>query len=63
MGHVRNPYDKCIMTLPSSTSSTINDGIVLVEVDDILEGGSSARHRQEIERLYRRWKCEKRKKL
>eukprot|EP00973_Karenia_brevis_P013689 1856686-Karenia_brevis.AAC.1 len=37
MGYVRNPYDKCIMTLPSSNSSEINDGVVLIEVDDILE--------------------------
>eukprot|EP00973_Karenia_brevis_P067876 9443116-Karenia_brevis.AAC.1 len=26
MGHIRNPYDRCIMTLPSSSSSKINDG-------------------------------------
>eukprot|EP00973_Karenia_brevis_P030128 4152534-Karenia_brevis.AAC.1 len=63
MGYVRNPYDKSIMTLPSSTSSKVNDGVVLIEVDDILEGGPTARHRKKIDRFYRRWKCGKCKRL
>eukprot|EP00973_Karenia_brevis_P054360 7552378-Karenia_brevis.AAC.1 len=45
MGYQRNPYDKRIMSLPSKTNSKINEGIVLIEVDDILEGGPSPRHR------------------
>eukprot|EP00973_Karenia_brevis_P002281 306578-Karenia_brevis.AAC.1 len=48
MGYVRNPYDKSIMRLPSSTSSKINDGTVLIAVDDILEGGPTARHRKKL---------------
>eukprot|EP00973_Karenia_brevis_P048001 6661300-Karenia_brevis.AAC.1 len=28
MGYVRNSYDKCIMTLPSSSRSKINDGVL-----------------------------------
>eukprot|EP00973_Karenia_brevis_P007739 1051151-Karenia_brevis.AAC.1 len=63
MGYVCNPYDKCIMTLPSSSSSKINDGVVLIEVDDILDGGPTARHRMKFKRFYRRWKCAKFKKL
>eukprot|EP00973_Karenia_brevis_P042126 5832754-Karenia_brevis.AAC.1 len=51
------------MTLPSSSASKINDGDFLIEVDDILEGGSTARHRKNFEGFYRRWTCGKRKKL
>eukprot|EP00973_Karenia_brevis_P060829 8459996-Karenia_brevis.AAC.1 len=51
------------MTLPSSSASKINDGVVLTEVDDILEGGPTARHRNNFEGFYRRWKCGKCKKL
>eukprot|EP00973_Karenia_brevis_P073876 10270710-Karenia_brevis.AAC.1 len=36
------------MTLPSSTSSKINDGVVLIQFDDILEGGPTARHRKKL---------------
>eukprot|EP00975_Prorocentrum_lima_P055195 11571229-Prorocentrum_lima.AAC.1 len=46
MGYQRNPYDKCIMSLPSKTNSKINEGVILIEVDDILEGGPSPRHRE-----------------
>eukprot|EP00973_Karenia_brevis_P007446 1006978-Karenia_brevis.AAC.1 len=59
MGYQRNPYDKRIMTLPSKTDSKINEGIVLIEVDDILEGGPSHRHREYFARFYKRWKCGK----
>ena len=44
MGYVRNAYDKCIMKLPSQSPCTVkgqgfvNEGSVLIEVDDILEG-------------------------
>eukprot|EP00973_Karenia_brevis_P076484 10625905-Karenia_brevis.AAC.1 len=51
------------MTLPSKTDSRINEGIVLIEVDDILEGGPSHRHREYFDRSCKRWKCGKCKKL
>eukprot|EP00973_Karenia_brevis_P024875 3428170-Karenia_brevis.AAC.1 len=51
------------MTLPSKTNSRINEGIVLIEVDDILDGGPSPRHREYFERFYKRWKSGKCKKL
>ena len=49
-GYVRNHYEKCALSLPPSwaakTKGTIpyNEGVVLIEVDDILEGGND-RHR------------------
>ena len=96
-GYRRNPYDKCIITLPrqdtpgvpradkskahgaagSSSSGGrakpgpsklsegcehLNEGIILIEVDDILEGGSPI-HRERMEQFYSKWKCGKRKTL
>ena len=40
LGYQVNKYDKCIMTLPSDSNGIMNDGLVLIEVDDILEGGN-----------------------
>ena len=40
----------------------LNEGIILIEVDDILEGGSEI-HRKRMEAFYDRWKCEKKKNL
>ena len=40
----------------SANKSFVNEDIVLIEVDDILEGGSPS-HRVKIESLYQRWKC------
>eukprot|EP00973_Karenia_brevis_P081288 11269720-Karenia_brevis.AAC.1 len=37
--------------------------MVLIEVDDIREGGPSQRHREYFGRFYKRWKCGKCKKL
>ena len=59
-GYVRNPYDKCMMTLPGKGKLT--DGIILIEVDDILEGGS-ARHQQIMDQFYKKCQCGKRRKL
>ena len=67
MGCVRNPYDKCIMTLPaqpmnakkdggSTNRSSVNEGIVFIEVEDILEGGSPI-HREKMDSVYQPWKC------
>ena len=40
LGYQKNMYDKCMMTLPPvSNNQLTNDGILLIEVDDILEGG------------------------
>ena len=67
-GYVRNHYEKCALSLPPSwaakTKGTIpyNEGVVLVEVDDILEGGN-ARHRALMEEFYSKFKCGKRKRL
>ena len=63
MGYVRNPYDKCIFTLSSGTKDKAeNQGIVLVEADDILEGGNAV-HRKNMEQFFSKYKCGKRKNL
>ena len=68
LGYVKNPYDKCLMTLPpdqrrvGSGASMINDGIILIEVDDILEGGNE-RHQKLMEQFYSKYQCGKRKKF
>ena len=51
---MRGLYDKCIMTLPPATKSELNDGVILIEVDDILEGGNS-RHREIIDQFYTKY--------
>ena len=57
LGYVRNPYDKCIMTLPSQTPGrTTVEGVVLIEVDDILEGGTAV-HRARMDLFYKKYKC------
>ena len=78
MGYVRKPYDECIMTLPWQTSGGalhlgkpqdksgrnpyVQEGIILIEVDDILEGGADV-HRTRMKSFYEKWKCGKRKIL
>ena len=63
MGYVRNPYDKCIFTLPSASRTDVrNQGIVLVEVDDILEGGNAV-HRKNMDKFFAKYKCGKRKNM
>ena len=71
LGYVRNPYDRCILTLApqgvaksshGGASDHRNVGIVLIEVDDILEGGTSE-HRKAMESFYKRYKCGKRLNL
>ena len=59
LGYERNPYEKCAMVLPPSSDGTVrgkkqnyeNEGLVLIEVDDILEGGN-ARHRKLMKEFY-----------
>jgi len=65
LGYVRNYYDKCVMTLPvesAATTGKVNDGVILIEVDDLLEGGSP-RHRKLMEKFYTKYKCGKKKRL
>ena len=60
LGYVRNPYEKCAMVLPPDRKALlddkpsggrkdpVNDGLILIEVDDVLEGGTQ-RHRKLME--------------
>ena len=67
-GYVRNNYEKCALALPPTSVATgkkgspCSDGVVLIEVDDILEGGND-RHRALMEEFYSKFKCGKRKRL
>jgi len=62
-GYQRNPYDKCIMTLKSSRAGeVVNAGTVLIEVDDILEGGNEEHHKK-MELFYAKYQCGKSKRL
>ena len=62
LGYVRNPYDRCILTLAPSdvgrNKNVHNVGVVLIEVDDVLEGGNAA-HRKQMESFYAKFKCGK----
>ena len=52
LGYERNPYDKCIMTLADPKAENhLNAGVLLIEVDDILEGGND-QHRNRMEKFY-----------
>ena len=52
LGYVRNPYEKCAMILPPADSGKVeNEGIILIEVDDVLEGGTK-RHQKLMEEFY-----------
>ena len=63
LGYVRNPYDKCIMTLvDKNAKGNLVSGALLIEVDDILEGGN-ALHRQKMTQLYKKYRCGKCKRL
>ena len=65
LGYVRNRYDKCIMSLPPLSwdaekgKGTLNEGVVMIEVDDILEGGWSPRHKTLMENFNKRFVCGK----
>ena len=62
-GYQRNPYDKCTMTLKSSRAGdVVNAGTVLIEVDDILEGGNEEHHKK-MELFYARYQCGNSKRL
>ena len=44
LGFEVNPYDKCVLTLPSADpSKKLTEGFLVIEADDIAEAGS-ARH-------------------
>ena len=59
LGYVRNPYEKCIMTLPSTDpKEVLNQGSILIEVDDLLDGGNDL-HRQNMTSFYSKYKCGK----
>ena len=62
LGYVRNPYDRCILTLAppdvGRNKNIHNVGVVLIEVDDVLEGGNAA-HRKQMESFYAKFKCGK----
>ncbi|CAK8990659.1 Integrase catalytic domain-containing protein, partial [Durusdinium trenchii] len=46
LGFEVNPYDKCVLTLPSADpSKKLTEGFLVIEVDDIAEAGS-ARHQE-----------------
>ena len=64
LGYVRNPYEKCAMILPPpvGSDSVENEGIILIEVDDVLEGGK-ARHKKLMEQFYRQYTFGKRKRI
>ena len=57
-GYVRNHYEKCALALPPSESPKTKDsplynqGVVLIEVDDILEGGND-QYRKLMEETHR----------
>ena len=61
-----NPYDRCILTLaPPDVGRTKNVhdiGVVLIEVDDIIEGGTPV-HRKQMEFFYSQFKCGKKLNL
>ena len=63
LGYVKNLYEKCSMSLPPRKSSEVlNLGNVLIEVDDILEGGDEE-HRGRMEIFYKKYQCGKQKRL
>ena len=60
LGYRVNAFDKCVLTLDADEKETKEDqkktqGIIVVEVDDILEGGGP-RHRQKMALLESRFK-------
>ena len=46
---MKNPYDKCLFTLPSSDETS--EGQLLLDVDDFIEGGKEA-HRKAIDGFF-----------
>ena len=57
LGYQKNPYDKCVYTLKSDDPKGENEGHVLLDVDDFIEGGSD-RHRRIFEKFYSKYNCE-----
>eukprot|EP00435_Cladocopium_sp_Y103_P022132 s1863_g5.t1 len=52
LGYVVNCYDRCILTLPSSSNApgSLTDGFMVIEVDDIAEAGGP-RHQERMRQL------------
>ena len=55
MGYVESALDPCLMMLPASSGPLKLDGVVLLDVDDFLQGGT-ARHHRCMEELRRELK-------
>ena len=47
---------------PTQVSTPFNDGLILIEVDDILEGGNE-RHHKLMQQFYSKFKCGKNKRI
>ena len=52
LGYVLNPYNKCVLTLPSKSSKpdAPTEGFIVIEVDDLAEAGSE-RHVEKMKEL------------
>ena len=62
-GYKKNPYDKCLLALPPKDPQlNQNSGAVLIEVDDILEGGDEY-HQACMNKNYDKYLCGKPKNL
>ena len=46
----------------NDVETNLNEGFVLIEVDDLLEG-VTPEHRDRMEKFYKKYKCGKRKKI
>ena len=62
LGYVLNPYDKCVLTLPSESSrpDAPTEGFIVIEVDDLAEAGSEkhVKKMKELEKLLKFGKIE-----
>ena len=52
LGYVLNPYDKCVLTLPSESTraDASTEGFIVVEVDDLAEAGGP-KHKKKMKEL------------
>ena len=55
-GYVKNPYDKCLLTLFSSDEKS--EGQLLLDVDDFMEGGEETHHKT-MEGFCDKYRCGK----
>ena len=42
---------------PEKGGGTLNEGVIMIEVDDILEGGWTPRHKTLMDKFYKRFVC------